>query len=269
MSKTYGPDGNSKDNSTKRPPKPKGRPKEFVPPEVAPLVEALQAKGAASGADLQDQLILLGHYISERALNRWVDDYRKAAAAKKIAENQRAEQTRMHAEHAPNPIDTMVIDCADSIQALPDDMIIVVNDMLRGKRSIQAIQVALASFGFNTSEAAISAYADGCKDDIDPQDLPARLLAAARTLEAHTRVIRQQAIRVWHNMSARSKQDVKTYLALTKIGVDGQRALIDALKQIPTEKETNDVNSALLAIEQKLGLSDDESADDNDATATS
>lgn len=268
MSKTYGPDGNSKD-SNKRPPKPKGRPKEFVPPEVAPLVEALQVKGVASGAEMQDQLILLGHYISEKALNKWVDDYRKAIAAKKAAENQRAEHTRMYAEHAPNPIDTMVVDCGDSIAALPDDMIIVVNDMLRGKRNVQAIQVALASFGFNATEAAINAYADECKDDIEPQDLQTRLMSAARTLEAHTRVIRQQAIRVWHNMSSRSKQDAKTYLALTKIGIDGQRALIDALKQIPTEKETGDVNAALLAIEQKLGLSGDADTDGSNATATS
>lgn len=246
-------DGNGK----QRPPKPKGRPKEVVTPEVAILLEALQAKGASSGADCQDRLILMGHYVSEKCLNQWVDQYRKAMTAKAIVTSTERVANRREVRNedwADNPADVVIVDCTTTLSSLPFDMLLLVEDMLRGRRTPRVIRACLASFGYDTTDEAINDYATERADMLTPVDAAGRLMAAAETLEAQTRIIREQAIRVWRNMPARAKNDVKTYVALAKLSIDGQRALIEALKIVPKDDDSTDVTAALQAIEAKLGI---------------
>jgi hypothetical protein len=148
-----------------------------------------------------------------------------------------------------------------SIDDLPDDMLVVVTDMMRGRRNARSVQSMLQSFGYDMPETAIEQYADAHSADIAPTDTAGRLASAAMVLEAHTRIIRGQAIRIFRTLPESDKADMKTYVALSKLGIDGQKALIEALRSIPSGETDTDVTQALRDIERKLGVVTDDPPD--------
>lgn len=245
--------------------KPRGRPIVHIPEKAKPFINAMIGKGAGGGAacgeDLQDALhTSLGLYIEKKVLNSYVDTYRKEQKAQEKARRLKTEMIKNE------PADDGQPDTDDKtyqkVEHLDEMYILAVEDYLRAGRSNADVRIALLDLAVDVTEEAIQDYRERHIEWIEPADNQAKYLAAARTLEQTNRAIRKQAIKIWARLPDKAKIDPKTYLALMKLSQDGQKVLIDTLRNSAPSQEGPNVDMALDEIEAKLGL--DQPTDDQE-----